>query len=39
MPPATVSCGILLYAGTTVVPFGKNLLALPMPGLWDAFGD
>lgn len=27
--------GIVLYAGETVVPFAKNLLALPVPYLWD----
>jgi predicted AAA+ superfamily ATPase len=26
--------GIVLYSGNAAVPFGKNLIALPMPTLW-----
>jgi predicted AAA+ superfamily ATPase len=28
-------CGILLYGGETPVPFGKNILALPISYLWQ----
>lgn len=28
-------CGIILYAGTEVIPFGKNLFAVPHGALWD----
>lgn len=27
--------GIVLYTGSTSVPFSKNLMALPMPALWQ----
>jgi predicted AAA+ superfamily ATPase len=27
--------GIVLYSGNAAVPFGKNLIALPMPTLWS----
>jgi len=27
--------GIVLYTGQTVVPFGKNLHALPVSALWN----
>jgi len=26
--------GIVLYAGREILPFGKNLLAIPISGLW-----
>ncbi len=29
--------GIVLYTGTAAVSFGKNLMALPVPVLWNAF--
>jgi predicted AAA+ superfamily ATPase len=29
--------GIVLYAGNSAVPFGKNLWALPMPSLWEQY--
>ena len=27
--------GVLLYQGQSVVPFGKNMHAVPMPALWQ----
>jgi hypothetical protein len=29
------ACGIVLYAGEAVVPFGENLLAVPLSALWQ----
>ncbi len=29
------ACGIVLYSGKDIVPFGKNLWAVPMPNLWS----
>lgn len=28
-------CGIVMYAGSRVVPFGKNLFAVPFDALWE----
>jgi hypothetical protein len=28
------ACGVVLYRGREVVPFGKNLWAIPMSNLW-----
>jgi len=27
-------CGVVLYGGRDVVPFGRNLFAVPLPALW-----
>ena len=29
-------CGIVLYQGQTIVPFGRNLYAMPVEALWQA---
>ena len=28
-------CGIVLYNGNTIVPYGNNLFAVPIKDLWD----
>jgi hypothetical protein len=30
------ACGIVLYTGETVLPFGKHLFAVPISALWEA---
>ena len=31
----TFICGIVLYSGETLLPFGKNLYAVPISALWE----
>lgn len=29
------ACGVVLYRGREVVPFGKNLWAIPISNVWE----
>jgi len=31
--------GIVMYTGSAAIPFGKNLVALPIPSLWSNSGE
>ena len=33
--PNDLVCGIVMYAGSRVVPFGENLFAVPFDALWE----
>jgi predicted AAA+ superfamily ATPase len=30
------SCGVVLYTGETILPFGKHLFAVPISALWES---
>jgi hypothetical protein len=32
------ACGIVLYSGETLLPFGKNLYSVPISALWESHG-
>jgi len=34
--PERFQCGVLIYAGENVLPFGEKLYALPLRCLWEA---